>query len=39
MDGGIITVNTDTAAMIGKQAEYSCFDSMGIVVEVTTTKD
>ena len=29
MDGGIITVNTDTAAMIGKQAEYSCFDSMG----------
>ena len=38
MDGGIITVNTDTAAMIGKQAEYSCFDSMGTVVEVTTTK-
>ena len=37
--GGIITVNTDTAAMIGKQAEYSCFDSMGTVVEVTTTKD
>lgn len=39
MDGGIITVNTDTSAMIGKQAEYSCFDSMGTVVEVTTTKD
>ena len=39
MDGGIITVNTDTAAMIGKQAEYSCFDSMGTVIEVTTTKD
>ena len=39
MDGGIITVNTDTAAMIGKQTEYSCFDSMGTVVEVTTTKD
>ena len=39
MDGGIITVNTDTAAMIGKQAEYSCFDSMGTVVEVITTKD
>lgn len=39
MDGGIITVNTDTAAMIGEQAEYSCFDSMGTVVEVTTTKD
>ena len=29
MDGGIITVNTDTAAMIGKQADYACFDSMG----------
>ena len=39
MDGGTITVNTDTAAMIGKQAEYSCFDSMGTVIEVTTTKD
>ena len=39
MDGGIITVNTDTAAMIGKQAEYSCFDSMGTVVGVTTTTD
>ena len=39
MDGGIITVNTATAAMIGKQAEYSCFDSMGTVVGVTTTKD
>ncbi len=38
-DGGIITVNTDTAALIGEQAEYSCFDSMGTVVEVTTTKD
>ena len=39
MDGGIITVNTDTCALIGKQAEYSCFDSMGTVVEVTTTKE
>ena len=39
LDGGIITVNTDTAAMIGTQAEHSCFDSMGTVVEVTTTKD
>ena len=39
MDGGIITVNTDTAAMIGKQAEYSCFNSMGTVVEDTTPKD
>ena len=39
MDGGIITVNTDTCALIGKQAEYSCFDSMGTVVEVTTTRE
>ena len=39
MDGGIITVNTDTAAVIGKQAEYSCFESMGTVMEVTTTED
>ena len=39
MDGGIITVNTDTCALIGKQADYACFDSMGEVVEVTTTKD
>ncbi len=39
MDGGIITVNTDTCALLGEQAEYSCFESMGTVVEVTTTKD
>ena len=39
MDGGIITVNTDTAALIGQQADYACFDSMGTVVEVTTTED
>ena len=39
MDGGIITVNTDTCALIGKQADYACFDSMGEVVEVSTTKD
>ena len=39
MDGGIITVNTDTCALIGKQAEYSCFDRMGTVVEVTTTRE
>ena len=39
MDGGIITVNTDTCALIGKQADYACFNSMGEVVEVTTTKD
>ena len=37
MDGGIITVNTDTAAAMN--LDYSCFDSMGTVVEVTTTKD
>ena len=29
----------ETAAMIGQQADYSCFDSMGEVVEVTTTID
>ena len=39
MDGGIITVNTETAALIGQQADYACFDSMGTVVEVTTTED
>ena len=37
MDGGIITVNTDTAAAMS--LDYSCFNSMGTVVEVTTTKD
>ena len=37
IDGGIITVNTDTAAAMS--LDYSCFDSMGTVVEVTTTKD
>ena len=37
MDGGIITVNTETAAAMS--LDYSCFDSMGTVVEVTTTKD
>lgn len=35
MDGGIITVNTETAAAI--KADYSVFESMGTVVEVTTT--
>ena len=39
MDGGIITVNTDTCAMIGSAADYACFDSMGEVVEVTTTTE
>ena len=39
MDGGIITVNTDTCAMIGSAADYACFKDMGEVVEVTTTKD
>mgnify|MGYP007084611858 CR=1 FL=1 len=29
--------NTDTAAAMS--LDYSCFDSMGTVVEVTTTKD
>lgn len=37
MDGGIITVNTETAA--GLQADYSVFADMGELVEVTTTED
>ncbi len=37
MDGGIITVNTETAAMLG--ADYSAFAGMGEIVEVTTSKD
>ena len=37
MDGGIITVNTETAAALG--IDYSVFAGMGEVVEVTTTKD
>ena len=37
MDGGIITVNTETAAALG--ADYSMFADMGEVVEVTTTPD
>lgn len=35
MDGGIITVNTETAATIG--ADYSVFADMGEIVEVTTS--
>jgi putative ABC transport system substrate-binding protein len=37
MDGGIITVNTETAAAL--KADYSVFTSMGTVVEVTTTAE
>mgnify|MGYP000159896567 FL=1 len=37
MDGGIITVNTETAAALG--IDYSAFNDMGELVEVTTTKD
>ena len=37
MDGGIITVNTDTAKAMG--IDYSVFSGMGTLVEVTTTKD
>ena len=37
MDGGIITVNTETAAALG--LDYACFGDMGTVVEVTTSKD
>ena len=35
MDGGIITVNTETAATLG--ADYSVFADMGTVAEVTTS--
>ena len=37
MDGGIITVNTDTATVL--KADYSVFAQMAQLVEVTTTKD
>lgn len=37
MDGGIITVNTETADALG--IDYSVFKDMGEVVEVTTTVD
>ncbi len=37
MDGGIITVNTETAAALS--ADYSVFSDMGTVVEVTTSKE
>ena len=37
MDGGIITVNTETAATLG--IDYSAFTDMGEVVEATTTEE
>lgn len=37
MDGGIITVNTETAAALG--IDYSAFETMGEIVEVTTGKE
>ena len=37
MDGGIITVNTETAAALG--LDYSVFEGMGELVEVTTTEE
>ncbi len=37
MDGGIITVNTETADVL--KIDYSVFDDMGEVVEVTTTEE
>ena len=37
VDGGIITVNTETAATLG--LDYSVFGDMGQLVEVTTTED
>ena len=36
VDGGIITVNTETAAALG--VDYSVFQDMGEVVEVSTTE-
>lgn len=37
MDGGIITVNTETAALLG--IDYSVFHDMGEVSEVVTTEE
>lgn len=37
LEGGVITVNTETAAALN--VDYSVFASMGEIVEVTTTKD
>lgn len=37
MDGGIITVNTETAKALG--IDYSVFKDMGELVEVTTTEE
>lgn len=37
MDGGIITVNTETASALG--IDYSVFAEMGELVEVVTTED
>jgi putative ABC transport system substrate-binding protein len=37
MDGGIITVNTETAAALS--VDYAAFADMGELVEVTTTED
>ena len=37
MDGGIITVNTETAEKLG--IDPAIFAGMGELVEVTTTKD
>lgn len=37
MDGGIITVNTETAA--GLELDYTAFQNMGEVVEVITTEE
>ena len=37
LEGGIITVNTETAAALN--ADYSAFSSLGTVAEVVTTED
>ena len=37
MDGGIITVNTETSEALG--IDYAVFAEMGDIVEVTTTEE
>lgn len=37
MDGGVITVNTETAKLLG--IDYSVFSEMGELLEVTTTEE
>ncbi len=37
MDGGVITVNTETAEMLN--IDYSVFEEMGEIIEVETTEE